>query len=277
MHWLKEPLLHFILIGLGLFALYGWLNPDKMASDQAIVVSAGRVETLAANFSRTWNRPPSGEELRKLVDAFVLEEIYYRQALELGLDRDDPVVRRRMRQKLEFMTADISDSLQPSSAQLQAYLDAHPDQFRQGPRISFEQLYFPADSDPAEVVAAKARLNAGEPVAGSQTLLPAAMEAASAFSIDRQFGEGFSSRLESRPLDEWSGPVDSGFGLHLVRVSAIEPGFLPPLDAVAREVEREWRAEQAERIRQQTVESLLADYKVSVQWPATLADEGSSS
>lgn len=277
MTWLKEPLLHFIAIGLGLFALYLWLNPEEMTRDDAIVVTPGQIESLAAKFSRTWNRPPSEEELSNLVDGYIVDEIYYRQALEMGLDRDDPVVRRRLRQKMEFITSDLSDAIEVSGAELQAYLDANPEKFRVDPVISFEQVYFSSQTDPAGIEALKGRLNSGEPIPKNSTLLPSAMEDAAASAIDRQFGEGFAIGLEQQPTGQWSGPLQSGFGLHLVRVASVAPHYLPPLAEVRREVEREWRAEQRRKTRDRMVDSLLAEYDVTVQWPADTGRAGGSS
>ncbi len=284
MNWLKEPLLHFVFIGLALFALYAWLNPDELAGDDSIVVTPGQVETLAANFSRTWNRPPTAEELKHLVDSFVVEEIYYRQALELGLDRDDPVVRRRMRQKMEFMTADVSEALQPQEQALRQYLQDNPDAFRQDPVFSFQQVYFPYDTDAGELEALKTRLEQGESVETVQTLLPSSMEDASAFSVNRNFGEGFADKLTRLPLEQWSGPLESGFGLHLVRVTHFTPGYLPELPEVRGEVEREWRVQQNRLLKERMLDALLADYDITIQWPSdapsdmrTDKDGGSSS
>ncbi len=109
MRVLREPLVHFLLLGGVLFLIFGLTNQTGTTnSDQRIVVSAGRIEQLATVFGKTWQRPPTSKELKGLIDDFVLEEVYYRQAVAMGIDRDDTIIRRRLRQKLEFLTDDVS-------------------------------------------------------------------------------------------------------------------------------------------------------------------------
>ena len=139
---LKEPFLHFLLIGVGLFLVYGQTNnADTGDPEQRIVVSTGRIEQLANIFSKTWQRPPTKEELQGLIDDFVLEEVYYRQAVEMGIDRDDTIIRRRLRQKLEFLTADLVESIEPSAEELQAYLDENAERYRRDAVMSLTQVY----------------------------------------------------------------------------------------------------------------------------------------
>ncbi|MFV8820009.1 peptidyl-prolyl cis-trans isomerase [Haliea sp. E17] len=267
---LKEPLLHFLAMGALLFVLYAWVNPGQGGGEQTIVVDAGRIALLRAHFERTWNRPPSATEMQALVDNFVVEEIFYRQALELGLDQNDEVIRRRLRQKVEFITADALALYEPSEAELADYLQAHPDKFRHDAVYSFEQLYFSPDHGAGDalrqrVTAAREALLAGESVSGDTTLLPRAMSAASASQVDRNFGEGFAESLDALTPGEWSQPLASGLGLHLVRLTARQPAYLPQLDAVRAEVQREWQRERNEQAREALVADLKSGYKVIVE------------
>ena len=128
---LREPLLHFLLIGAALFVVFDLVSgPSRSAQDKQILVSAGRIQQMANIFSKTWQRPPTAEELKGLIDDFVLEEIYYRQAVAMGIDRDDTVIRRRLRQKFEFLTDDLAATIEPTEEELTAYLVANPRAFR---------------------------------------------------------------------------------------------------------------------------------------------------
>ncbi len=138
---LREPLLHFLLLGAAIFAVYSWLAGGEGRAPDEIVVSAGRIEHLAALFARTWQRPPTREELEALVDEFVLEEAVYREGAAIGLDRDDTIIRRRIRQKLDFVAGDLAWRIEPSEDELIAYLSAHPDDFRLEPRLTFRHVY----------------------------------------------------------------------------------------------------------------------------------------
>ena len=143
---LREPLVHFAALALLIFAAYAVVaTPAQQAPAGSIVVSAGKIEQMAAIFARTFQRPPSPEELKGLIDDYVTEEIYVREALALGLDTDDTVIRRRLRQKMEFMTSADVDALTPTDADLQTYLDANPDTFSEAPQVGFQQVYLNPD------------------------------------------------------------------------------------------------------------------------------------
>ena len=136
-HFLKEPLVHFLLLGVGLFVAYSVVSDQDQRSESAIVVSAGKIEPLSAIFSRTWQRPPTHEELEGLIQEFVHDEAAYRDGVAAGLDRDDVIIRRRIRQKLEFIAEDLTGQAAASDEELAAYLASHPDEFREAPRLSF--------------------------------------------------------------------------------------------------------------------------------------------
>src|SRR5262245_12825913 len=142
--WLREPLLHFLVIGAALFGLYRLVGGAEQGPRE-IVVSEAQVEALAQNFSRTWMRPPTAAEVRGLVDDYVKEEIYYREAIALGLDRDDTVIRRRLRQKMEFVSDDVAATREPTEADLAAFLESNAESFADPPSLSFRQVFFSGD------------------------------------------------------------------------------------------------------------------------------------
>lgn len=274
--WLREPLLHFLLIGAALFLLYRALNGNEPSSPRSIVVSESRVEALAENFAKTWMRPPSALELKGLVDDYVAEEVYYREAIAMGLDRDDTVIRRRLRQKMEFVTDDVAAAAPATDAQLQAYLDAHRDKFMQPARFNFQQVFLSRERR-GEAVGRDAdrllaQLRAGKAAAevqslGDATMLPPGMESATPQDIDNTYGSEFADAIAKAPPGQWTGPVSSGYGVHLVQVVRRDAGTLPPLAQVRPAVEREWEAEQRRHAKDLLLQQLMSKYDVRIEGP----------
>lgn len=268
--WLREPLLHFALIGILLFTVYGWMNPAGKTGDR-IVVSRAVVDDLARQHEARWMRVPSEQELAGLVEAHVRDEILFREGVSLGLDRDDPVIKRRVRQKLDIVAEEQLASSAPTDADLAAYLSAHPDRFMRPAVVSFEQVFLdgsrPATVVEREAAAAKAALARGaDPTRlGQPTLLPQRIDAVPIDRIARDFGGRFAQHVETLPLGEWAGPIASGLGAHLVRVSARLPAALPPLDAVRPQVAREWENARRERSRDESYRKLRAGYEVVIE------------
>lgn len=278
-HVLREPLVHFLLGGTALFLLYGRVAGPGEEPPERIVVTEQRIATLAEGFARTWLRPPTRAELEGLVEDFVREEILYREALALGLDRDDLVVRRRMRQKMEFLNQDLVEPVEPSEAEMAAFLAANPEVFREPERLDLRQVFLdPQRSGAGDVEERAASLlerlrrepeldRAGDGL-GDPTLLPARLEAATPEELAASFGAAFAEALAGVPSDGWSGPIASAYGLHLVRVDARRPARLPRLDEVRGAVEREWAAEQGRAADARFQRALRAGYEVEVRLPA---------
>jgi hypothetical protein len=272
----REPLVHFLVLGALLFLLYR-PAPRAGAADGRIVVSAGRVEQIATVFAKTWMRAPTTEELRGLIREHVLEEVAYREALAMGLDRDDPIIRRRLKQKLDFLTEDEADLLEPGSDVLAAFLGAHAESFREPPRSTFEQVFASRDrrGEETEAVARRwlAALESGETVDGDPTLLPLTLERATPAQIDARFGAGFAAELDELPVERWA-LLSSTFGTHLVRVSQRLPGRLPGLDEIRPDVEREWSSAQRQERRARREAEMLERFDIVVEWPrATVGTE----
>jgi hypothetical protein len=274
----REPLVHFLLLGAALFALDAWLRPAAPAAGSAeIVVSEARVRNLAQSFARTWQRPPTREELDGLIESHIREEVMVREALALGLDRDDAIVRRRLQQKVEFVAEEAAALARPTDAQLEAYLKANAAAFRTEPRATFAQVYLdPAKRKGALVADAKRlleALNGARPSldparAGDRLLLlEPRYENVPRHELARLFGSEFADALAKQPVGKWAGPVPSGYGVHLVRVEALEPGAMPALADVRPLVEREWANARRQEVGRAFYEQLRAKYAIEVQMP----------
>lgn len=273
---LREPLLHFLLLGGGLFLLYSYLSDQVLLpSNERIVVTQGKIEHLATLFSRTWNRPPTRKELTGLIQDHIREEIAYRHGTSMGLDANDPIIRRRIRQKLDFVADDFASQLQPSDDQLQEYLRTHPDSFRSDARVSFQQVFFDpkrhGDELPQVVGDLIVRLLEDPSVKaseqGDRTLLASRYTDVSEHQVASTLGTHFASALVDVEPGVWQGPVESSFGLHAVFVESIQPGELPDLKAVKPSVRREWEHNRRQELTEQFYEGLLEQYEVVVEWP----------
>jgi len=270
---LREPLLHFFAIGALLFGLYTLVSPAAPMPVNKIVVTPERVAQLAAGYQSVWRRPPNDDELRAMVDGFVREEVYYREALALGLDRDDPVIRRRLQQKMEFLSDAGTDVLEPKSGELEAYYASHQDRFLNMPRMSLEQIFLgenPASERITTLLASLQNTSEIDPLRWSErTLLPPQMGLSTPDAINAVFGAGFFEQLKSLPVGVWTGPVESAYGIHLVRIGESEAASVPLLEDVHSQVLREWKADKAQELRDQVYKRLRERYQIEL--PAGLA------
>lgn len=272
---LREPLLHFLVGGVLLFVFYGIVADDPAYAPDRIVVDEARVASLAATFQRTWLRPPTRDELDGLVREFVDEEILYREGLALGLDRDDLVIRRRLRQKVEFLYTDLAGKAEPSEAELAGFLASNRERFEQPARLSFRHVFL---SPGAGSIAARRRATelleklraegSEASVEGDRTLLPETMLKASERDVASVFGAGFAGDVLALTGDDWTGPVASSYGLHLVRVDERVPARLPELGEIRREVEREYEAIRRAEANQRFLQKLRDGYEVEIRMPS---------
>lgn len=270
----KDPLLHFLLIGALLFLVFGLFKRPAGIDEKRIVITLGDIESLRANFVRTWQRPPTEDELSGLIEESVLEEMAYREAIAMGLDQEDSVIRRRLRMKLELIMEDIAGLAEPTDEKLAAYLAEHRDAFHQEPLVSFKQVYLNSDrrGGSAEKAALEilARLTAAGPDAdpdsyGDPNMLPKELPHYSITDIGRLFGDDFSNQLLEVEPGKWIGPVRSSYGMHLVYVRERIPGRDPELDEVRKEVEREWTARQRREFKDEMYKKLRERYTVTVE------------
>jgi hypothetical protein len=271
---IREPLFHFFCLGALIFAAYGRLAPQAAPVAQqrdTIVVTPGRVQQLVHVFQRTWKRQPNPDEFNRLIERYVQEEIYYREAVKRGLDQDDTLVRRRMQQKMRFLSEPSEEELQPTKAELQSYLEANRADFRTEPKIAFEQV-FVRDEDEKNVATQRAQRllkqlqdlprQADPATLGDRTLLNHRYPLTAVSGIARNFGPDFAEALNGLPRKEWTGPIRSPFGLHLVRISAHQSGRDPPLSEIRDAVLKEWRADKREDFIAAEYEQMRARYDV---------------
>lgn len=243
---LRDPLLHFALIGGLLFAIDGLFGGDADAEE--IVITPNRIEHLAAVFERSWQRPPSDEEMQKLVDNFVREEVLYREALKLGLEADDTVIRRRLRLKMEFLARDLVDAVEPETEVLQQFYRDNEDRYQLPARLSFRQIYFNVDrrAEPeqdAEMALAALADGVEWATAGDSHLLPRQFTQSSLEEVNKQLGTGFAEELLDQPRGQWVGPVHSEYGVHLVFVEEYTVQASADFASVQSQVLRDWQAQ----------------------------------
>lgn len=270
-----------------LFALFQAVGRDgSLGLGQAdeIVVTAGRVLTLTASFEQLWKRAPTAGELDGLIEEYVREEVLYREALALGLDRDDTIVRRRLGQKMEFLSEDTADLKEASEPELEAFLAANAESYRQDARFSFRQIYFSAhdrgDSAAEDARAMLTQLREHDRDAsqlGDSIMVKHRFENASEREVARVLGATFLAAIREAPVGTWLGPVDSGLGLHLVHISERVDGKASELDQVRHRVERDWLTMQRKRANEAFFTELRKRYKVTVRMPVptpTTSSEG---
>jgi hypothetical protein len=218
----KEPLLHFLLLGAALFGAYALLNRGTQTEPQQVQVriSEGDVQWLKETWARQWQREPTRDELRGLVTEYLKEELLSREAREMGLDQNDTYVRRRLAQKVEFLVQDASRLAEPTEDDLRTFYAAHPELFSEDARVSFTQVYFSREHR-AGVAAARARLeaSANPTELGDRLMVGSEFHDASEQTVAGQFGAEFARAVFALQPGAWHGPIESAYGLHLVRVS----------------------------------------------------------
>ena len=249
-----------------MFLLFNIVSDSETRGNDEIVVTSGHIEHLVTLFAKTRQRAPSEVELSGLVDNFILEEVLYREALAIGLDRDDTIVRRRLRQKIEFLLDDFT-MVEPSDADLQLLLDNEPDRFRRDARISFDQVSLGGESrDVANATLASLQAGVSDPSSLSESyLIPYRFDDASESAVSAQFGDAFVVALLELEAPGWTGPIDSPFGLHLVRIERIVPRSVPALADIRAEVEREWLVDFRAAAQQLIIDQMKAKYIISVE------------
>jgi len=266
MRLLREPLFHFLVIGGLLFALYIAVSGPPPAPANKIIIGPERIAQLAAGYEAVWQRPPSDGELRGLLDGFVREEVFYREALALGLERDDAIIRRRLQQKMEFLTDSGADLIEPAAGELEAYYESNKDKYQDVPQISFQQIFLgesPTAERQTEILTALMDDTETDPYKwGERTMLLPQMALSPPTAIDSVFGAGFFGGLMQLPTNAWAGPVESGYGVHLVRIEDSLPARLPPLDEVRDAVLHDWKSDKAKEVREQFYARLLERYDV---------------
>ena len=269
---LKEPLVHFLLIGAGLFLLYSFINPSAEQIDNNVIqIDNSDVERLVKAYQQNWNRPPDSTSLEKLLAEEVKAEVFYREALRMQLDHNDEIIRRRLKQKYEFLVKDLADSQQPSVAELKRFYAEHPDFYKTPAKLSFTQLYFSPD---------KRRL----PLQDAQNVLENVLKLPinqvdvkslgdpfhlQSYYADRDYndvrqllGIDFAKAIFDPIKEGWLSPVQSGYGVHLVYISGVQKAHTPPFEMVKERVLEDWKLEQQQVYNERLYENLLTKYEV---------------
>lgn len=269
----REPLLHFLLLGALIFLAYEWRSGDRDGPDE-ITITRGQQQNLLNTFGRTWQRHPTAEEFQGLLRDYLREEIAYREARAMGLDENDVVIRRRLRQKLELLAEDVASLSPPTDAQLLEYLEAHPEEFRVEPQLTLRQVYFSPDrrgdralQDAEQLLQ---RIRADGPAGqferfGDPLPLPPRIDKLREGEIARLFGHVFTEGRQGLETGQWSGPVTSGFGLHLVFIEDRSEGRVPELAEVRAAVEREWLSQQRREAVDGLYDRLAENYSVEIE------------
>jgi PPIC-type PPIASE domain len=270
----KEPLIHFLVLGALMFAGYAWLHRGGQPQAGRIMVTQGQIDNLRVTFSRVWQRPPTPSELEGLIQDTIREEVLARGARALGLDRDDTVIRRRLRQKMEFISNDLAAPPAPSDAQLKEFLTHHPDLFRIESRITVRQVFLNpsqrGDALQRDAARMLAELNRPGTTAdfrtlGDPTLLNSELTDAPVSEVARQFGEKFLRQVEHVPTGHWQGPVTSAYGDHLVLVAQRTPGRTPALAEIRDQVASEWADARRREDNERFYQTLLKRYVVTIE------------
>ena len=274
---IREPFIHFLFLGAAIFLAHHFVSGRADNQPGKIVITQGDITSIVIGFSRTWQRPPTREELDGLIRDRVREEVYYREAVAMGLDRDDPVIRRRLQQKLQFVTDDVAAPSEPTDAELSEYLKTHADVFRVDRWLTFDQVYLDPTkhgkgiAQDIDKLLTQLRQHGSDDIDLSSLsdtfLLEHRFEAAPITEIAKQFGDKFVTKLADVPLGQWFGPVESGYGVHLVFVEKRTEGRLPKLDEVRNAVQRDWTNARRLESNEKFFQSLLKHYEVLVEKP----------
>ena len=277
---LREPLLHFLLIGALLFGLYGLAPPGPLtavAPSKEIRLSLDEINQLTQLFQSQWRRAPTPQELQRLVETKVEQEILYREALAMGLDKNDEIVKRRMAQKMQFLAEDVAAAREPTTAELKAWFEANSAKFAQPPRLSLRHLYFSPDRRGArardDAQQALAQL-AGQPVDAQAAAALADPFMFQDYYRDRspeflgkEFGAPFALAVAKLPPGSWQGPIESGFGWHLVFVDTVVPGRVPAFEEVEADVRAAWLREQKALAWAKSYKTMRESYTVLLPGP----------
>lgn len=274
---LQEPLIHFLAIGAALFAFSQWSAGGSGQASKTIVLTSGQIQHMAAGFTKVWQRPPTESDLKGLIDDWVREEIAVRAAVEAGLDRDDTVIRRRLRQKLEFLTEDLAEASAPTEQDLQAWFSEHANKFQNEPRVAFRQVFVSRErrgvTAEADAIAILDQLKKNPDASidglGDPTMLPLDIGLEPFSDVGDTFGPGFAGRINALTPGAWAGPVSSTYGLHLVLVLDRAEGTKPDFSAVRAEVERELMLARRKQALSAMYERLLKNYTVVIERAAS--------
>ena len=269
--WHKEPLLHFLMIGAAIFVVFSIANKEDAAdSGNKIVVSSAEIKRLGDSWYKRRNRPPSVSELQGLIEAYIKEEIYYREALSLGLDQNDTIIRRRLMQKMEFLSDDLAELSQPDEAELNKYFVDNKNKYQFPARTSFTHIYFSLDKRGARALEDSKRVLADldvprAPERGDRFMMEYEFVDETPSEVARIFGSGFAKQLFTLDTNTWQGPVASGYGFHLVRISEKTDARMPELASVIEKVRTDFMFEQRQKTNKEIYDKFKERYEIVIE------------
>ncbi len=278
--WLREPLLHFLVLGVALFGIYGYMQRGRggVESSRQITLSLDELQRMDVYFESQWHRQPTPAEFQALVEDKIREEVLYREALAMGLDKDDTIVKRRMAQKMQFLAEDVAAAHEPSTAELKAWFEKNSNRFALPSRYSFRHLYFSPDKrgKNAHDDAAKALAKiAGQPedsklavASGDSFMFQDYYSDRTPEAIAKEFGPQFAVALEKLKPGSWQGPIESGYGWHLVYLETVIPGRVPAFEEMEPDIKTAWLAEQKQQAWQKAYAEMRGKYRVLLPAPA---------
>jgi len=281
---LREPLLHFLVIGAVLFAAYSYIQRGRLGIEPSrqIVVSLDDLRVMMTYFESQWHRQPTPQEFHAMVEDKVQEEVLYREGLAMGLDKDDTIVKRRMAQKMQFLAEDVAAAHEPSAAELQTWFDKNKDKFALPSRYSFRHLYFSPDKRGKN--AQQDAANALAKISGQPENSPMVSSTGDSFmfqdyygdrtpsAIAKEFGPQFAVALEKMKPGLWQGPVESGYGWHLVFVDTVIPGRIPAFEEIEPDVKTAWLGEQKAGAWQKAYSAMRAKYTIMLPAPPSSSE-----
>ena len=277
---LREPLLHFLVIGAGLFAAYHFMQParDPSAPSKEIRLSLDELAQLTVLFQSQWRRDPTPEEFSRMVEQRVQSEVLYREALAMGLDKNDEIVRRRMAQKMEFLAEDVAAAREPKSEELKSWFEKNTAMFAQPARLSFRHLYFSPDRRGSQARDDAVKALAQITGQAEDTKLTESLADPFMFQeyyrdrapeyLGKEFGPQFAQSVEKLPAGSWQGPIESGYGWHLVFVDAVIPGRIPAFEEVESDVKTAWLGAQKADAWEKAYKEMRSKYTVLLPVPS---------
>jgi len=288
MKWLREPLVHFLLIGTLLFLAYAtWGNSGTSAETRPNRITLTSDDLIQMTLTwRAQGRPmPTEREMENLIETKVREEVLYREAKALGLDKDDTIIKRRLAQKMEFVAEDLSTLKDPTPDELKAWFEQNRERFALPPRLTFTHRYFSPDKRPgtARQAAEQALSRLGKSEAAADATDADAFMFndryvdQSAEQVAALFGPKFAASVIAMKQGTWQGPVESGYGWHVVFVEELTPGRVPAYEEIEPDVKQEWIAQRRADAKRTMYEAMRARYEVVVKdtrpAPATVPAE----
>lgn len=262
--WMREPLVHFLVAGALIFGLFSLQGEDVDPASRTIEVDRETQAQIALGFERLMSRPPTDAELDGQIERYVREEVLYREALRLGLDADDAIVRRRLAQKMDMLAGARAETEQPSEETLQQWLAQNPERFASDTRYSLDQLWFAEESSATAAQSRLARTEDWQSL-GERISLPASLENEPRDEVLDRFGVRFAAAIDELEAgDTWQGPVASGLGWHLVRLREKTASSVPPLSEIREHVENDWRSKTIDQRREDAYHVLREAYTVTI-------------